>query len=188
MSCPLLLTMALRDRDNNVQTSVLAWKHRFCAECLSVVQEQVFGARVPSYALLQQLDKLVRNFYIPPSLRMRTGNAQRDSEHPSSKLVLQRHTLSLLRECGEHTCALLLFGCAGSDEVDQSYFICTGDISLERWTAARKTQCRVNMRHLSVLRSTAPVPALQQQEVCIRPSRSLPSACGLCSRMYFPQP
>ncbi|TFY61761.1 hypothetical protein EVJ58_g4311 [Rhodofomes roseus] len=53
------------------EMSFAAWKHRFAAQCQSIVNEQVFGARMPSHRQLMELDKKIREFYLPPSLRVR---------------------------------------------------------------------------------------------------------------------
>ncbi|EGN92270.1 hypothetical protein SERLA73DRAFT_79751 [Serpula lacrymans var. lacrymans S7.3] len=53
-----------------IEMSFAAWKHRFSSQCLSIVQDQAFGARTPSYKTIQHLDKQVREFYFPPSLQV----------------------------------------------------------------------------------------------------------------------
>lgn len=80
---------------------VAAWKHRFSSRCMSVVQEQAFGARPASYKAIQDLDKKVRNFYVPPSLRVPGfGNAKIDvtAPPPSVELTMQRYIAFAIRE------------------------------------------------------------------------------------------
>lgn len=80
---------------------VAAWKHRFSSRCLAVVQEQAFGARTPSYKMIQELDKKVRNFYVPPSLRVPGfGGVKPDinSAQPSVELTMQRHVAFAIKE------------------------------------------------------------------------------------------
>ncbi|KAH8093725.1 fungal-specific transcription factor domain-containing protein [Cristinia sonorae] len=85
----------------DVEMSFSAWKHRFSSRCLSVVQEQGFGARPSSYKAIQDLDKKVRNFYVPPSLRVPGfGGAKVDmgAPPPSVELTMQRYTAFAIRE------------------------------------------------------------------------------------------
>ena len=86
---------------------VSAWKHRFSSQCLSIVHEQAFGARTPIYKIIQELDKKVRGFYIPPSLQV-PGFGSRTSasslvspgemEIPSLQLTMQRYTTLAIKE------------------------------------------------------------------------------------------
>ncbi|KAH9914938.1 uncharacterized protein B0H18DRAFT_1087702 [Fomitopsis serialis] len=67
------------------EMSFAAWKHRFAAQCQSVVNEQVFGARLPSHRQLMELDEKIRNFYLPPSLRVRGfGGLMYESYEPAT--------------------------------------------------------------------------------------------------------
>lgn len=50
--------------------AVASWKHEYCAEMLTSVHDKCFGARLPSYALIQQLDKRLRSISIPTPLRI----------------------------------------------------------------------------------------------------------------------
>ncbi len=80
---------------------VAAWKHRFSALCLSVVHDQAFGAKTPSYKDITELDKKVRGFYIPPSLQIPGfGNSRIgvEVEQPSVELTMQRYVAFAIRE------------------------------------------------------------------------------------------
>ncbi|KAL0953461.1 hypothetical protein HGRIS_004693 [Hohenbuehelia grisea] len=85
----------------DVEMSFPAWKHRFCSQCLSIVHDQAFGARNPSYKTIQTLDKSVRDFYVPPSLQVpgfggAKGNI--DVDQPSIELTLQRYIVFAIKE------------------------------------------------------------------------------------------
>ncbi|KAF8557742.1 hypothetical protein OG21DRAFT_1475305 [Imleria badia] len=78
-----------------------AWKHRFTSECMSVVQDQAFGAKTPTYATVLQLDRKLRAFPVPPNLQVAGfGNSSpSESRHQESvTLTLQRHIVLALRE------------------------------------------------------------------------------------------
>ena len=81
-----------------------AWKARFVIRCQSVVHEQAFGARAPSYKTIQELDKKVRNFYVPPSLRVPGfgGAKMMEPSPPSVELTMQRHTVFAIREISKY--------------------------------------------------------------------------------------
>lgn len=79
-----------------------AWKHRFASECMSVVHDQAFGAKTPTYATVLQLDRKLRAFPVPPALQVAgfgssTGTA--DTHYSDSvMLLLQRHIVLAIRE------------------------------------------------------------------------------------------
>jgi hypothetical protein len=75
-------------------------RHRFSSQCLSVVHDQAFGARTPNYKVIQELDKKVRGFYIPPSLRVPgfSGQALVETERPSLQLTMQRYVTWSIKE------------------------------------------------------------------------------------------
>ncbi|EJD07477.1 uncharacterized protein FOMMEDRAFT_75316 [Fomitiporia mediterranea MF3/22] len=84
-----------------VEMSFDAWKHRFSSELLSIVHDQVFGARTPSYATVTELDKRVRAYYIPPSLQVPGfGSAPMYSASgdPPMALTMQRHIILAIKE------------------------------------------------------------------------------------------
>ncbi|EPQ56422.1 hypothetical protein GLOTRDRAFT_128366 [Gloeophyllum trabeum ATCC 11539] len=100
IDCQMAFETTQNER-GEVEMSFAAWKHRFTSQCLSVVHEQVFGARGVSYPTLQKLDQAVRKFYVPPSLVVpgfgNTGdNADRDA--PSLQLTMQRHIALAIKE------------------------------------------------------------------------------------------
>jgi len=80
---------------------------------LSIVHEQAFGARTPNYKIIQELDKKVRGFYIPPSLQVPgfSGKPSASSmvspsgeiEVPSLQLTMQRYTTWAIKEISTRT-------------------------------------------------------------------------------------
>ncbi|EAU90340.1 hypothetical protein CC1G_09022 [Coprinopsis cinerea okayama7 len=85
----------------DVEMTFAAWKHSFSAECLSVVHDQAFGTKAPSYSVIQELDTKVRNWYVPPSLMVPGfGNSKisGEVEQPSIELTMQRYTAFAIRE------------------------------------------------------------------------------------------
>ncbi len=66
---------------------------------MSVIHDQVFGARTPNYKVLQQLDRKVRDFYTPPSLQVPGfGGPMADVEGVPIYLTLQRYIGFAIRE------------------------------------------------------------------------------------------
>lgn len=103
MSCKL--TRARKNSRYSKTSQVAAWKHRFSSQCLSVVHEQAFGARTPNYKIIQELDKKVRGFYIPPSLQVPGFSGKLaavppsgEMEEPSLQLTMQRYTAWAIKE------------------------------------------------------------------------------------------
>jgi hypothetical protein len=102
MSCKLIPTRINSRYSTTTKDS--AWKHRFSSQCLSIVHEQAFGARTPNYKIIQELDKKVRGFYIPPSLQVpgfsgkSTTVSSGDIEIPSLQLTMQRYTTWAIKE------------------------------------------------------------------------------------------
>jgi hypothetical protein len=79
------------------------WKHRFSAQCLNVVHDQAFGTRTPSYKAIQDLDRKVRNWHMPPSLQVpgfgtATKQATTEVERPSVQLTMQRYIAFAIKE------------------------------------------------------------------------------------------
>ncbi|TFK39379.1 fungal-specific transcription factor domain-containing protein [Crucibulum laeve] len=84
-----------------LEMSFAAWKHRFSAQCLSVVHDQAFGTRTPNYKVIQELDRKVRQWYIPPSLQVPGfGGAKvgAEIEQPSIELTMQRYIAFAIKE------------------------------------------------------------------------------------------
>lgn len=69
---------------------------------MSVVHDQVFGARTASYNTIRVLDKKVRDFYMPPSLQLPGFGGSRyivqSTEKPSLQLTMQRHLAFAIKE------------------------------------------------------------------------------------------
>ncbi|KAI0080188.1 hypothetical protein K474DRAFT_1590474 [Panus rudis PR-1116 ss-1] len=90
-----------KNENGEVEMSFAAWKHRFSSRCMAVVQEQAFGARVPNYRTIQELDKKVRNFYVPPSLQVPGfSGAKLDINSASQpvELTMQRYIAYAIKE------------------------------------------------------------------------------------------
>ena len=88
------------------------WKHRFSSQCLSIVHDQAFGARTPSYKVIQELDKKVRNFYTPTSLQVPGfGGPVGDLQPPPVALTMQRYTGFAIREICTLPCLLIVPRC-----------------------------------------------------------------------------
>jgi hypothetical protein len=69
------------------------------------VHDQAFGARPPSYKTLQELDKKVRSYYVPPSLQVPGfGGAKVGPEidQPTTELTMQRYTAFAIKEMSEY--------------------------------------------------------------------------------------
>ncbi|GLB43428.1 putative fungal specific transcription factor [Lyophyllum shimeji] len=84
-----------------VEMSFAAWKHRFASQCLSVVHDQAFGARPPNYKAIQDLDRKVRSWYVPPSLQVPGfGGAKigAEVEQPTIELTMQRYIAFAIKE------------------------------------------------------------------------------------------
>ncbi|KAI0349656.1 hypothetical protein OH77DRAFT_1499462 [Trametes cingulata] len=84
-----------------LEMSFAAWKHRFSSKCLAVVHERAFGAAVPRYSVVMELDKKIRDFYIPPSLRVPGfGGASLEGPNvePPIELTMQRYIAFAIKE------------------------------------------------------------------------------------------
>ena len=85
---------------------VKLWKYRFSSQCMSVVHDQVFGARTPNYKVLQQLDRKVRDFYTPSSLQVPGfGGPMTDVDSVPVFLTLQRYVGFAIREMSKSVLA-----------------------------------------------------------------------------------
>ena len=98
MGCEIfLIRMGLSHTDSF--SRVQLWKYRFSSQCMSVIHDQVFGARTPNYKVLQQLDRKVRDFYTPPSLQVPGfGGPMTDVGAVPVDLTLQRYIGFAIRE------------------------------------------------------------------------------------------
>ena len=80
---------------------VNAWKHRFSSECMSMLHDQAFGAKMPTYPTVLQLDRKLRAFPVPPVLQVAGfGSSEpRQGGFPDTvMLTLQRHIVLAIRE------------------------------------------------------------------------------------------
>lgn len=66
------------------------------------MHDQAFGARTPNYKLIQELDKKVRTWYVPPSLQVPgfggAKPASSEVEQPSVQLTMQRYITFAIKE------------------------------------------------------------------------------------------
>ncbi|KAG7093834.1 hypothetical protein E1B28_007473 [Marasmius oreades] len=91
-----------KNAHSEIEMSFAAWKHEFCHECLSAVHDQVLvSARAPTYKTIQEMDKKIRMYYVPPSLQVPGfGGAKynRELEQPSTELTMQRYIAFAIKE------------------------------------------------------------------------------------------
>ena len=115
---------------------VNAWKHRFSSECMTLLHDQAFGAKMPTYATVLQLDRKLRAFPVPPVLQVAGfGSSEpRQGGFPDTvMLTLQRHIVLAIREMSK----LLLLAISTRKKLmiflkkkkKKTYFICT-EVSL----------------------------------------------------------
>ncbi|OJT09635.1 hypothetical protein TRAPUB_13888 [Trametes pubescens] len=91
----------VKNAHGELEMSFAAWKHRFSFKCLAVVHERAFGATVPRYTIINELDKKIRDWYIPPSLRVPGfGGASMEGPHvqPPIELTMQRYIAFAIKE------------------------------------------------------------------------------------------
>src|ERR1700722_12202510 len=140
---------------------VCAWKHRFSSECLSIVHDKVFGARAPSYKTIQELDKMIKNFYLPPSLHIPgfSGSKAGNQLHSGVEVTMQRHIAFAIREismvrrlCRDYRSHPLL----------QAYFICIADFLPKLWRRTRGIHWAASMRYLFWPPTIAHAPLLDR--------------------------
>ncbi|KAJ7180459.1 hypothetical protein C8R46DRAFT_1069510 [Mycena filopes] len=89
-----------------VEMSFAAWKHGWASECLSIVHDQVFGARAPTYNTVRELDKKVRAYYVPPSLQVPGFGGSKlapELERPTIELTMQRYCGFAIREISKNS-------------------------------------------------------------------------------------
>ncbi|KAF8998585.1 fungal-specific transcription factor domain-containing protein [Cyathus striatus] len=94
-------TETTKNATGEIEMDFATWKHRFSAQCLSVVHDQAFGTRTPNYKVIQELDRKVRTWYIPPSLQVPGfGGAKisHELEQPSIELTMQRYIAFAIKE------------------------------------------------------------------------------------------
>ncbi|KAF8074759.1 fungal-specific transcription factor domain-containing protein [Lyophyllum atratum] len=87
--------------DASDEKSFHAWKHRFSSECMNLLHDQAFGAKMPTYATVLQLDRKLRAFPVPPVLQVAGfGSSEpRPGGYPETvMLTLQRHVVLAIRE------------------------------------------------------------------------------------------
>ncbi|KZT09905.1 uncharacterized protein LAESUDRAFT_722057 [Laetiporus sulphureus 93-53] len=99
IDCQMPESPAAKTDSGEPEMSFAAWKHLFASRCQSVVHEQVFGARISSYRTVIELDKKVREFYLPPSLRVPGfGGAKLEQTSTSYEKILQGYCAFSMRE------------------------------------------------------------------------------------------
>ena len=71
---------------------------------MSVVHDQAFGSKTPSYQTILQLDRKLRAFPVPSILQVvgfgntELGSRNMSTETPSLPLIMQRHIVLAIRE------------------------------------------------------------------------------------------
>ena len=78
---------------------------------MNLVYDQAFGAKMPTYSTMLQLDRTLRGFAVPASLQIAGfGNSESrvGSLYESVPLILQRHLVLAIRETSE-LCQLISF-------------------------------------------------------------------------------
>ncbi|RDB15770.1 putative transcriptional regulatory protein C1F7.11c [Hypsizygus marmoreus] len=91
----------VKNAAGEVEMSFAAWKHRFSSQCLSQVHDQAFGAKAPNYKVIQELDRKVRSWYIPPSLQVPGFGGTKigaELEQPTVELTMQRYIAFAIKE------------------------------------------------------------------------------------------
>lgn len=69
------------------------------------VYDQAFGAKMPTYQMVLQLDRKLRGFHVPAILQIAGfGNADTRSSYDSVPLILQRHLVLAIRESSACAC------------------------------------------------------------------------------------
>ena len=71
---------------------------------MSVVHDQAFGAKTPSYTTVLQLDRKLRAFPVPPNLQVPgfgSPASAAESRQDGVPLMLQRHIVLAIREMSE---------------------------------------------------------------------------------------
>ncbi|TFY55189.1 hypothetical protein EVJ58_g8404 [Rhodofomes roseus] len=87
--------------DPNNEQTFHWWKHKFTSECMNSIYDQAFGAKVPTYSTVTQLDRRLRSFPVPALLQIAgfgTTEARANNFADSVPLILQRHTVLAIRE------------------------------------------------------------------------------------------
>lgn len=78
---------------------------------MSIVHDQAFGAKTPSYQTILQLDRKLRAFPVPPVLQIAGfGNSGSNSESSGAAfacadtlgLIMQRHIVLAIREMSKY--------------------------------------------------------------------------------------
>ena len=70
-------------------------------ECMTLLHDQAFGAKMPTYATILQLDRKLRAFPVPPVLQVAGfGSSEpRIGGYPDTiAMTLQRHIVLAIRE------------------------------------------------------------------------------------------
>jgi hypothetical protein len=102
---------------------------------MSAVFEKAFGAHLPDQKCLEELDKKIKNFSIPPSLQIPGfGSTKLDgmSKQSHAGLTMQRHTAAAIKEISPwYEWASTVF--ASETLVLQLCSTCTEISSREQW-------------------------------------------------------
>ena len=77
---------------------VHAWSWQY-TRLFHTIMTTAFAAKAPSYAKIMEMDKRVRDFPVPTSLRIQCGEVEMPP--PSTALIMQRMFGTLLKETSE---------------------------------------------------------------------------------------
>lgn len=130
---------------------VSAWKHRFSSQCLSVIHDQAFGARTPSYKSIQELDKKVRDFYVPPSLQVPGFGGSKigiEVEQSSVERTMQRYVAFAIKEISTWSKSCIARASSTVFNIGQLYSICIEVSSHELWRTNPLTPWAASTRRL----------------------------------------
>jgi hypothetical protein len=132
---------------------------------MSVIHDQVFGARTPNYKVLQQLDRKVRDFYTPPSLQVPGfGGSMTDVDAVPVYLTLQRYVGFAIREMSESVVNLTQTYALAHTR--QPYFTCIAVFLHVRLKTVLMTPLAASTRLLSWRYTTVHAPSLDWSEAC----------------------
>lgn len=78
---------------------------------MTVIHDQVFGAKTPSYAIVLQCDRKLRACPVPPALQIvgSNGSSEKYGDTQSTALIMQQHTVLAMREMSVYIICVLMY-------------------------------------------------------------------------------